>query len=569
MIAKKLKLYNFYSHTNTELIFDQGIYIILGKILGTNKSNGSGKSSICRALCYALYGDSTESEKNTRNPQVKSDGLIYNNETNLEVSFEFEMNNNDYEIRRVLRRGNTATIDISKNGEKPLKYGVKEGQAVIENIIGASYEIFKNTSYFQQGDLNSFSKLTPKAAKDVVMDILQLSLYKEYEQSAKDRASLARGKLQELVSRANTLKEMIEKQEEAKTESKYTEKDLKEVESQINEVKFHKQLQTFWEQSKNMSIDFIEHHREAAQKAVSKIEAEINIVEQRVRKLARLSGTKICPTCEQELKKEDIESIVKILKADIVKRAPKKTQLKEALDHFDKSKNQIRSYSMSLYDEDSLIENKEKLFEIKTELKQAKAANSKLKDLGKTLDKVKKEIKEQKNLLTNYKKLQETFGRKGIPAYIIENVIPEIEETANDILKSLETRIRIAIESQKDLKKGGKAETLDINVITEYGERPYANYSGGERTFIDFAIRMALSIILARRSNCQIQTLILDEMFGELDTVNRQIISKAIKYISNKFDFKRIFVISHCEELQSLCKNVIKVIFDGKKSYVK
>lgn len=224
---------------------------------------------------------------------------------------------------------------------------------------------------------------------------------------------------------------------------------------------------------------------------------------------------------------------------------------------------------MSLYNEDNLIEKREKLTEIKTELKQAKADKSKLKELAQEFDNVKKDIKTKKALLAKYKKLQEAFGRKGIPAYIIENVIPEIEETANDILKGLETKIRISIESQKDLKKGGKAETLDINVVTEYGERPYANYSGGERTFIDFAIRMSLAIILARRSNCQIQTLMLDEMFGELDAVNRQIITKAIKYISKKFNFKRIFVISHCEELQGLCKNIIKIVFDGEKSYVK
>ena len=96
-------------------------------------------------------------------------------------------------------------------------------------------------------------------------------------------------------------------------------------------------------------------------------------------------------------------------------------------------------------------------------------------------------------------------------------------------------------------------------------------YSGGEKTLIDFALRVTLSIILSRRANCQIQTIILDEPFGELDSVNRQIIVKAIKYILNKYNFKRIIVISHCEELQNMgsLENTIRVEFDGRKSYVK
>jgi len=568
MIAKTLKLHNFYSHTDTEISFDKDIYIILGKIEGTNKSNGSGKSAICRAIGYALYGDSTDSEKNTRSLQVKGDALIYNDETEMAVTFTFEINGNDYIIKRVLKRGTTASVYISKNGGEAIRHGVKDGQAIIEKILGASYDIFKNTSYFQQGDLNSFSKLTPKAAKDVVMSILQLDIYKDYEQVAKEKVSENKSKIQDLENRSDTLQEMIEKQEEEKVEAKYTKEDLIKVENKIKEAKFHKQLQKFWENSKNRNVDFIDGRRAVIQQSLNKVDMEITLVARRTNKLEKLSGVKTCPTCEQVLKEEDINGIVKTLKEDIVRRTPKKTQLQESLNILNTSRDEVRSYTVSLYDEDGIIESNRKLSEIKAELQRTKVDTSKIKELTQELGKVKGAVKKQKVILATYKKLQEAFGRKGIPAYIIENVIPEIEETANDILKGLETRIRISIESQKDLKKGGKAETLDINVVTEYGERPYANYSGGEKTFIDFAIRMALAIILARRSNCKIQTLILDEFFGALDTVNRQIMANAIKYVAARFNFKRILVISHCEELQDVCKNVIKIAFDGSKSYV-
>lgn len=569
MIAKSLKLKNFYSHTDTKIVFDKDIYIILGKIQGTNKSNGSGKSSICRGICYALYGDSTESERNTRSLQVKGDKLIHNDKKEMEVSFAFEINGNDYNVRRILKRGSTASVYISKNEAEENKYGVKDGQETIENIIGADYNIFKNTSYFQQGDLNSFSKLTPKAAKDVVMSILQLDIYNNYEQIAKDNISSIKNKMQELKIKEGNLVELIEKQKEDIKESKYTDKDLKDIEKVLEDLKAKKDMQISLEKSRDKSIESLDEIIRAKQKELSKVESEIGLVKRRIVKLEKLKGSKTCPTCEQELKKEDIKAILETLHKDLDKRKPKSDKLSKELNHYNKNRKELKEKPIEVYKENEFIEAKEKYVEIKTELKKTKADDSKLKNIEKELKAIKKETKKQKERLSKYNKLKEAFGRKGIPAYIIENVIPEIEETANDILKGLETKIRISIESQKKLKSGGLSETLDINVITEYGERPYANYSGGEKTFIDFAIRMALSIILSRRSNCQIQTLILDEMFGELDTVNRQIIAKAIKYISNKFNFKRILVISHCEELQDVCENTIKIIFDGEKSYVK
>ena len=569
MIAKYLKLHNFYSHTDTELTFDKEIYSIIGKIEGTNKSNGAGKSAVCRAINFSLFGDATESEKSGRNLQVKGDALIYNDADEMEVTFGFEMGGNDYEIKRALKRGSTASIYISKNGEKPTKYGVKDGQEIIEKILGTNYEIFKNTSYFQQGDLNSFSKLTPKVAKDVVMSILQLAIYGSYEQAVKDKISIIKDKIQSLEGRQTTLEEIIKKQKETQQESKYSEKDLKKIEEALNEANFHKQLETFWETSKNKSLDLIYNRRTEVYQALSKVVAELNLIDQRVRKLEKLAGAKKCPTCEQELKEEDISSIIQVLKSDIEKRTPKKVKLNESLSTLDKTRAEIQGYSLSLYDEAAVIEKNRKLSEIKAELKRATQDKSKLADLIKESGIVSKELKQEKELLTKYKKLQTAFGRNGIPAHIIENVIPEIEETANDILTGLDTNIRISIESQKDLKSGGKAETLDINVVTQYGERPYANYSGGEKTFIDFALRMALSIILSRRSNCQIQTLILDEIWENLDAVNRSLVTKAISWVKNKFDFKRILIISHQEELRDAFENTIKVYFDGKRSYVK
>jgi len=128
---------------------------------------------------------------------------------------------------------------------------------------------------------------------------------------------------------------------------------------------------------------------------------------------------------------------------------------------------------------------------------------------------------------------------------------------------------RLDIQTQKQLKSGKEAETLDIIISDTNGDRPYYNYSGGEKTLIDFALRIALSIILSRRNGAQIETLILDEPFGSLDAQNKAKVMSAISYVKNKFQFKKIFLITHDYELQENCENVIEVLKDRDGSYIK
>ncbi|MFO7680086.1 MAG: SbcC/MukB-like Walker B domain-containing protein, partial [Chloroflexota bacterium] len=80
------------------------------------------------------------------------------------------------------------------------------------------------------------------------------------------------------------------------------------------------------------------------------------------------------------------------------------------------------------------------------------------------------------------------------------------------------------------------------------GERPYDNYSGGEQFRVNFAIRLALSQLLANRAGARLQTLVVDEGFGSQDPAGRQRLVEAINTIQD--DFARILVITHIDELR-------------------
>lgn len=148
-----------------------------------------------------------------------------------------------------------------------------------------------------------------------------------------------------------------------------------------------------------------------------------------------------------------------------------------------------------------------------------------------------------------YEELAVAFGRKGIQAMIIEQVIPEIEDEANILLgRMTDNRMNIKFETQRDTKKGDTIETLDIKIADELGTRNYELYSGGESFRVNFAIRIALSKLLARRAGARLQTLIIDEGFGTQDSRGRERLVEAINSVSQ--DFEKILVITHIQELK-------------------
>lgn len=149
-----------------------------------------------------------------------------------------------------------------------------------------------------------------------------------------------------------------------------------------------------------------------------------------------------------------------------------------------------------------------------------------------------------------YGKLRKAFGRDGIPSLIIEQTLPEIEERANELLLRLtEGKMNVRLETLRDKKTGGTKETLEIIITDEQGApRPYETFSGGEAFRVNFALRIALSQLLAERSGVKIRTLGIDEGFGTQDDQGIQNMIEAIQVIQDDFD--KILVITHLDRLK-------------------
>jgi exonuclease SbcC len=197
---------------------------------------------------------------------------------------------------------------------------------------------------------------------------------------------------------------------------------------------------------------------------------------------------------------------------------------------------------------------------IKSKLERCAELELKKKEKEKLISQASKEAK-------IYQELAQAFGKKGIQALIIEMALPEIEAETNRLLgRMTDNRLHVKMETQRQTKKGETVETLDINIADELGTRNYEMFSGGEAFRIDFAVRIALSKLLARRAGAPLPTLIIDEGFGTQDSTGIEKLKEAINSIQN--DFEKILVITHMEELRDAFPTRINVVKTAQGSTV-
>jgi DNA repair protein SbcC/Rad50 len=161
-----------------------------------------------------------------------------------------------------------------------------------------------------------------------------------------------------------------------------------------------------------------------------------------------------------------------------------------------------------------------------------------------------------------YQELAQAFGKNGIQALTIENILPELEAETNRILSRLSAnQLHVQFITQRTSKGSKKSakliDTLDIAIADTRGTRPYETYSGGEAFRINFAIRLALARLLALRSGTALQMLVIDEGFGTQDDRGCERLIAAINAIAS--DFACILTVTHVPHLKEAFHTRIEV----------
>lgn len=125
-------------------------------------------------------------------------------------------------------------------------------------------------------------------------------------------------------------------------------------------------------------------------------------------------------------------------------------------------------------------------------------------------------------------------------------LIPELESRASDVLAELTSG------RYPQLRLDG-----DFNASVVDGDWTKDVISGGEEDVVALALRLALSELIQERQGRPMSLLILDEVFGSLDSDRRQSVLERLEGIKGRF--AQIFVISHIEEINHVADHCISV----------
>ncbi|MEM6424067.1 MAG: SMC family ATPase [Cyanobacteria bacterium P01_D01_bin.128] len=159
-----------------------------------------------------------------------------------------------------------------------------------------------------------------------------------------------------------------------------------------------------------------------------------------------------------------------------------------------------------------------------------------------------------------YSELAHAFGRNGIQALMIENILPQLEAETNQILSRLSAnQLHVQFITQRSgRRKTTVIDTLEILIADARGTRPYETYSGGEAFRVNFAIRLALARLLSQRSGTPLQLLIIDEGFGTQDRQGCDRLIASINAIAS--DFACILTVTHVPHFREAFQTRIDVI---------
>lgn len=584
---------DFMSYDRLDFKFKRGVWLMTGK-------NGAGKSAIFDAITFALFGK-TRGDINS---------MIKDGSNSCTVRLSYKIDDDVYCITRYKHKDKSMKLVWGNIKYKSFRDKVSILQKKIEKNIGMDYDTFVASAYFEQTKLDDFMKKKPSERKELFCDILGIGVYKLAEDRVKAllKDDIDNIKISE-ISLHNVEKEIKIRQDkkynyDSEIHAKY-EMQLHTLTNKLNilkrerdkkKMKYDKYIQY---QNVIKTIDEYKNERVENDKNIAELQRDLRKTSKYINKyqdiiirsinIAEGESRKKCSECgniyfDKEVKasldklydkKNKIDTYVSKsngLKDSIKTYIKRNEQLNKfinemlsTVNELDVSKIQpsqlLADFELACESVDD-IENEynkmsDKYDDMKLELRLIEENQKDIDRLQNEMKKLKREMKIVNDKTSTWRILHNAFSKNGIPSYIIENYLPKLEDTTNEILSKLSnanTYVKFIVEKQT--KSNTIKDTLDIVIYDGKGEKNYNMFSGGERVRINIAIRLAISKLLTLNSNVLLKFLLIDEV-EYLDQEGLEMFADIIDAL--RHEFKTIIVISHIAELKDRFDNIINV----------
>lgn len=217
-----MKIENFLAIKEAELkLWEKGLVLIQGENIDdpSADSNGSGKSTIPDALCWALYGKTARG--------VSGDGVVnLQARKGCRVSVTIKEENQFYRVSRHRKhpdKKNSLTVDVCETvagvtSTTDLTKGTdKLTQEIVNELIGCSHDVFVGAVYAGQESMPDLPAMTDKYLKLLVEESAGIDRLQAAYEIAKNRSSKSQQRLRDANSVLQGLKTALDAAKSAAT----------------------------------------------------------------------------------------------------------------------------------------------------------------------------------------------------------------------------------------------------------------------------------------------------------------------------------------------------------------
>ena len=547
IIFSKLTFKNFLSVGNTP------VTINLNKdkttlIYGTN---GSGKSTILDAVCYALFN---KPFRPINLPQLVNSA----NKKDLLVEIEFSIGKTEYVVLRGMK---SKKFKIFRDGEEiDAKASDKENQQYLEQtILKMNLKTFIQVVILGSSNYMPFMQLSAAARRDCVEDFLDIKVFttmsilaKERLRSLKDKNNEYRGEVSNLEYKIGLQKDRVQELRDRSAS------DIDELQTEIDDCKKMKQ-----ENEDNIvrlqadDAKVLEEVRELMVNSPKKKASEFNnVIVKLDSKLERLkkeldfyNKNDECPTCtqsisgdlKQSVKDKTISESKKILEAR-GQASEKHNDLKVILDQIIKkeeeayqiqsevSKNQIRVDAL----QKQIVAKENKIVSITTGTSNIDKEIGKLSALEEQLVELQNKSGVVLNQIRDHEIVVNLLKDSGIKTQIVRKYLPVMNKSIRKYLTSLDFPVLFMLDEEF-------SETV---ASPAYQDFSYPSFSEGQKSRIDLALMFTWREIGKLKNSVSTNLLILDEVFSSsLDEAGKENLMALLRY--GMEDNQNILVVDH------------------------
>jgi DNA repair exonuclease SbcCD ATPase subunit len=509
--------------------------------------NGSGKSTILDALCFALYN---KPFRNITKPAL----LNSINQKEALVKVEFTTDNHAFKIVRGIKPN---IFEIFKDGVlQNQEAEAKDYQGHLEKfILKLNYKSFTQIVILGSASFTPFMQLSASDRRAIIEDLLDIQIFSVMNGLVKEKSSgivaqrnenrlLIEGTNEKIAIQERYLSEMQQDHEKLILEHQ---KEHQQHTEEINRLAAN--IMDCKHAISSLSTTILDKTKiEAAIKKVTQLEAQIeNVSGKHIKSVQFFEAHDNCPTCTQVIDTTFKIEHVSELNEKIKECAKGLIQLED--------KFLVHQARLSeIHDIEAAIDKKKHELAVDTtSVSQIKKfiskLNEKISGLQGTHHSVEREqerlethrhelvqLEESKKTLVEQSAYYEVAGSllkdTGIKTKIIRQYLPIINMFVNKHLAQMDFFVNFNLDDT--FKETIKSRHRD--------EFTYPSFSEGEKQRIDMALMLTWRAVAKLKNSVNTNLLILDEIFdSSMDTTGAEELMK----ILHSLDTANVFVISH------------------------